>query len=68
MFQACLDREIQSGSIRGGTEFVGIKLPLTAEAAAANDPNSPQTARSSVPFSTPALRQPATIDLDSFAP
>jgi hypothetical protein len=60
---------IQSGSIRGGTEFVGIKLPLTSEAAASNDPNSPQAARAGVPFSTPALRQPPlTIDQETFAP
>jgi hypothetical protein len=57
---------IQSGSIRGGTEFVGIKLPLTSEGVA--DPNNPGPGRPSVPFSTPALRQPATLDLDSFAP
>jgi hypothetical protein len=59
---------IQSGSIRGGTEFVGIKIPLTAEAAAGSDPNSPQAARAAVPFSAPALRQPSQIDLDTFAP
>jgi len=58
---------IQSGTIHGGTEFVGIKIPLTAEAAA-NDPNSPPSARSAVPFTTPALRQSATLDLDAFAP
>jgi hypothetical protein len=58
---------IQSGSIRGGTEFVGMKLPLTSEAAA-NDPNSPQAARTTVPFSIPALRRPETVDLDTFAP
>jgi hypothetical protein len=58
---------IQSGTIHGGTEFVGIKIPLTAEGAA-NDPNSPPSARSAVPFSTPALRQSGTLDLDAFAP
>ncbi len=58
---------IQSGTIHGGTEFVGIKIPLTAEAAA-TDPNSPPSARSAVPFSTPALRQSGTLDLDAFAP
>src|SRR4051812_19182907 len=31
----------QSGSIRGGTQFVGIKLPLTSDSATPNDPNSP---------------------------
>jgi hypothetical protein len=58
---------IQSGSIRGGTEFVGIKLPLSSEAAPP-DPNNPEAARASVPFSTPALRQSAATDLESFAP
>jgi hypothetical protein len=58
---------IQSGTIRGGTQFVGIKLPLTAEATG-SDPNSPENARSAVPFSSPALRQPSNIDLESFAP
>jgi hypothetical protein len=58
---------IQSGTIHGGTEFIGIKIPLTAEAAA-NDPNSPPSARAAVPFSTPALRQSGTLDLDAFAP
>jgi hypothetical protein len=58
---------IQSGTIRGGTEFVGIKLPLTSEGAT-RDPNSPEVARSAVPFSTPPLRRSTTTDLDSFAP
>jgi hypothetical protein len=58
---------IQSGSIRGGTEFVGIKLPLTSEATT-QDPNSPEAARASVPFTTPALRQSVTTDLDTFSP
>jgi hypothetical protein len=58
---------IQSGTIRGGTEFVGIKLPLTSEAKT-RDPNSPEAARAAIPFSTPALRQSATTDIDSFAP
>jgi hypothetical protein len=57
---------IQSGSIRGGTRFVGIKLPLTSEAATGDQTGDP--ARSAVPFSTPALRQSGTIDLDGFAP
>jgi hypothetical protein len=58
---------IQSGSIRGGTEFVGIKLPLTSENTT-QDPNSPEAARASVPFTTPALRQSVTTDLDTFSP
>ena len=59
---------IQSGTIHGGTEFVGIKIPLTAEAAPPTIPTAPSRARSAVPFSTPALRQSGTIDLDAFAP
>ncbi|MEA2632943.1 MAG: hypothetical protein QOE66_3162 [Chloroflexota bacterium] len=58
---------IQSGSIRGGTEFVGIKLPQTSESTV-RDPNSPEAARSAVPFSTPPMRQSVTTDLDGFAP
>ncbi len=57
---------IQSGTIRGGPEFVGIKLPLTSETA--SDPNAPPSTKGAVPFSTPALRQSATLDLDGFAP
>src|SRR4051812_48125987 len=61
---------IQSGTIRGGTEFVGIKIPLTSESTpqGANDPNSPENGRAAVPFSTPALRQFPAIDADAFAP
>ncbi len=58
---------IQSGTIHGGTEFIGIKIPLTAEAAG-SDPNGTQSTRSAVPFSSPALRQSGSIDLDAFAP
>jgi hypothetical protein len=58
---------IQSGSIRGGTEFVGIKLPRTSDATP-RDPNSPEAARSAVPFSTPPLRQSVATDHDAFAP
>jgi hypothetical protein len=58
---------IQSGSIRGGTEFVGIKLPLTSEAADGGASGG-QSPRPTVPFSTPALRQSGTVDLDAFAP
>jgi len=61
---------IQSGTIRGGTEFLGIKIPLTSESSAqgTNDPNSPENGRAAVPFSTPALRQSPSIDADTFAP
>jgi hypothetical protein len=58
----------QSGSIRGGTELAGMKLPLISDPSFPNDPNNPAAPRAAVPFSTPALRQPATVDLDTFAP
>ncbi|MDX2037413.1 MAG: DUF6655 family protein [Isosphaeraceae bacterium] len=55
---------IQSGSMRGGTEFIGIKLPLTSE--------------QELPAASKALKQanqyggmlptPSEIDLDSFKP
>jgi hypothetical protein len=58
---------IQSGSIRGGTNFVGIRIPLSADAPS---PDAvPQQARQGIPFSTPALRQPTSqSDFDSFSP
>ncbi len=57
---------IQSGTIRGGTDFVGIRLPMTSEGA---DPNSEMSTRSAPPFSTPPVRQvPANSDMDSFSP
>ncbi len=56
----------QSGTIRGGTNFIGIKIPLTADGSAP-DPN--QGPRQGLPFSTPALRQPSSqSDLESFSP
>ena len=56
---------IQGGTIRGGTEFVGIKLPLTSEASEA-DAN--QAARQRAPSDPAALRQSAATDLESFMP
>lgn len=55
---------IQSGSIRGGPEFIGVKLPLTS---VPDSPSTPMT--EGVPFSNPALRlPPAATDRDAFAP
>jgi hypothetical protein len=56
---------IQSGTIRGGTEFVGIKIPSNAE-----DPSSSASAPKGPPASTDgaALRLPSSTDLDSFKP
>lgn len=57
---------IQSGSIRGGTNFVGIRIPLTADAPS---PDAVPGSRQGLPFSTPAIRQSATMtDLESFSP
>jgi len=55
---------IQGGTIRGGTEFVGVKLPLTSEAA--SDAN--QAGRQNTPSDPAALRQSAATDLESFMP
>lgn len=61
---------IQSGSIRGRTEYEGIRLPIPSEPAprdpgaegAKNRPTAP-------PFSNHELKQPSDLsDLDGFAP
>lgn len=63
---------IQSGTIRpGGTEFIGMKLPMTANGADGEDdegdPNDPKP--KSIPFTSPALKIPSsTSDVDSFSP
>jgi hypothetical protein len=57
---------IQSGSIRGGTRLVGVRIPLPAESDAPADTSGPRTAP---PFSDPALRiTPSGADADAFAP
>jgi len=57
---------IQSGTIHGGTNIVGIKIPLSAESVRQNDGTGTRT---TPPFSDPALRlAPANSDNDSFAP
>ena len=55
---------IQGGSIRGGTEFIGIKLPLTSEA---TSDEAGRAGRQNTPSDPAALRQSAS-DLDSFMP
>lgn len=61
---------IQSGSIRGRTEFEGIRLPIPSELAtrdpyAANSRPKP----TAPPFSNHELKQPSALsDLDGFAP
>ncbi len=57
---------VHSGSIRSGAEYAGIKLPLSSDSSPA-DGIPPAASRRTVPFATPAIRQPST-DLDSFAP
>ena len=57
----------QRGSIRRGTEFVGVKLPLTSDSSTGDGANS--GGKTAVPFTAPAIRQPAAAtDFDSFAP
>ncbi len=63
---------IQSGTIRpGGSEFIGMKLPLTAdESAEVEEESAPRTTKpKATPFTAPALRIPsASSDIDSFSP
>jgi hypothetical protein len=57
----------QRGSIRRGTEFVGVKLPLTSDSSTGEGANS--GGKTAVPFTAPAIRPPAAAtDFDSFAP
>ena len=60
---------IQSGTIRGGTEFVGIRLPVPADTGTTEPvvPDSkPRTTRG---FTEPALRHSATYsDTETFGP
>ena len=58
---------IQSGTIRGGTDFVGIRLPVPSESAPA-EPVTPGARRSNG-FNEPALKSSGRYtDLDAFAP
>ncbi len=59
---------IQSGSIRSGPEFVGVRLPTISDPNASATTASPPQ-RSDVPFHSPNLSLPSNAaDLDSFAP
>jgi len=61
---------IQSGSIRGRTEFEGIRLPIPSEPAA-RDPyaEGAKNRPTAPPFSNHELKQPSDLsDLDGFAP
>ncbi len=58
---------IQSGTIRGGTEFVGVKIPDPFEAETAPAPH--QRATGALPFAKPELRYPPSqADDDDFRP
>ncbi len=59
---------IQSGSIRSGTEFIGVRLP-TIEDVYADEEKPLLPPRSDVPFNAPSLSLPSSAsDADSFAP
>jgi len=58
---------IQSGSIRGGTEFVGVKLPRISDPGPLSGAVDP--ADSDSKFSAPSMPRPASVsDQDSFVP
>ena len=58
---------IQSGTIRGGTDFVGIRLPLTPDAGTGDNLAPANKSNSGLPAAE--LRQPGSIaDGESFAP
>ncbi len=71
---------INSGSIRDGTEVIGIKIPpLSGDAPTPNDDESPSTAATvdrksrrrnkAQPYNPPALQTPSNLsDLESFQP
>lgn len=61
---------IQSGTIRGGgTDFVGIRLPVPSELSSDNDPRATPTPRRTPPFSQHELKIPANFpDFDGFTP
>lgn len=58
---------IESGTIRDGTEFAGIRLPLPGENP---PPDTPEPRRRRLrPFNTPAAKDPSSLyDRDSFGP
>ena len=57
---------IQGGTIRGGPEFIGVKIPLASDS---TKPGTSAPARQAAPFNAPSMRLPASAtDLESFAP
>ncbi len=61
---------IQGGTIRGGTNFIGTKIPLPSDALGTGTPAAEKDKdRSTVPFTAAPIRPPAsTSDVESFAP
>lgn len=60
---------IQSGTIRGGTEFVGVRLPVPSDSGPFEPVVPDARPRPSRGFNEPALRHSATYsDDDAFAP
>jgi hypothetical protein len=55
---------IQSGSIRGGTEFIGVRIPGTAEPGADDSKKRRSPLRNSSMLALP----PAATDIETFAP
>jgi hypothetical protein len=58
---------IQSGSVRGGTDFVGIRIPLTSEPAPGDDKKPKSMLPPSSPNTSLAI-PPGSTDMESFAP
>jgi hypothetical protein len=60
---------IQSGTIRGGTDFVGIRLPVPSELSADNDPRATPEKPRRAPFSSADHKSSLKIDdTEGFAP
>lgn len=58
---------IQGGTIRGGPEFIGVKIPLASDSTKPGSTSTPM--RQAPPFDAPSMRLPASAtDLESFAP
>ncbi len=58
---------IQSGSIRGGSKFLGIKIPMATEPTVP-DSGPAAGSRQATPSDPAALRQSSSTDLESFMP
>jgi hypothetical protein len=59
---------IQSGSIRGGSNLMGVRLPIPSESGPGSDPSARKIPRST-PFESPEPSRPTRLpDPDPFAP